>query len=916
MTDEAPSTLESKPGGLAFPPVEPHTPRPSHEGAALVLVPDAASREALAALAGSGVDPEGLHLTLFYFGPVVDVGPAVAAFRARLQEYAAGVAAVTTAVAGYVRLRGAVLDTLAVATSSDAVYALRAWAESVVAEIRETAPVPGSAHPFLPHVSLRALAPGEEWPTFPLPETLRFDRLALWSGVQEVAYPLDGGADSVAPMSDPANAAPVVAPRPAVPFRVVPFGDGDALLTRDGEDWNRAHAVGRLRAWASTDASGDWSTMAWDQYARGFLFVDDARPDTWDAYLLPHHDVIGGELRVSRKGLLSAAASLMNGTSGVPEEAVQEAQDHLERHFAQFGMDPPWLARAVTPTALAAEGEGLPPGVISRSVIQVARVGAFKGHRAGDFEFTPAVFDTIIRNFERTANRHVPVDYEHTTERMDGTIPLYGAPAVGWIVALENRGELGLWGTVEWVDQTAVDYIRAGQYRYFSPAVVFNAVHPETAEELGPALVSGALTNRPFLDGMEPVVARHGETPVTAAAEEPAPVRGGGTAAPATSVTPSGTEGGVSTPDQTSAPAAHAVTAPAPSRIEPSPRTEAFRAAVVAARDGSGNPHALSWWDGEGFEDKEDLIGFLRMMFNLSAVAGESEIRAAVARLRDLLSDPGRAAAEGVDLGAIMADFRRCLSMPVLAPGGEILDAIEGALATLPSEAAMGPGPADVTTEKPLKVAPMGDKPPKEPAPMSTATETTPDHAAALVTLRAENERLTAALNAVTAERDAARAAAESASAAHKDELAKKDETLAAMSARVLKVETEEAERVVDGRIAAEQIQASARAAAVSLRLSNRETFDALYPAPAPKAAEAPKDPAAEVTTAMNAGAAARPAAGPVSAMTGATPPAPAPAAMRRDELVHNEALRLMSAGTFKEYRDAMLHADATLPRG
>jgi phage I-like protein len=144
----------------------------------------------------------------------------------------------------------------------------------------------------------------------------------------------------------------------------------------------------------------------------------------------------------------------------------------------------------------------------ARSWIQVAKLGAFKGHPSGDFEFTPEVFDTMIRNFARTMNREVPIDFEHATEQpaYAGNIPRDGAPATGWLTSLENRRDGGLWGLVEWMEP-GLSYIREGRYRYFSPAVVFDYVDNVTGESIGPVLVSGGLTNRPFLDGMAPVTA-------------------------------------------------------------------------------------------------------------------------------------------------------------------------------------------------------------------------------------------------------------------------------------------------------------------------------------------------------------------------------------------------------------------------
>ncbi len=156
-------------------------------------------------------------------------------------------------------------------------------------------------------------------------------------------------------------------------------------------------------------------------------------------------------------------------------------------------------------TKLMAEGSSDPK---PRSWIQVAKLGRFEGHPMGPFEFTSEIFDTMISNFFRKSNKSVPVDFEHATEMpaYAGNIPSQGAPATGWIVDLKNRGEAGLWGLVEWLEP-GLSYVRAGRYKFFSPAVVFDYTDGVSGENLGPVLTSGALTNRPFLDGMAALAA-------------------------------------------------------------------------------------------------------------------------------------------------------------------------------------------------------------------------------------------------------------------------------------------------------------------------------------------------------------------------------------------------------------------------
>lgn len=142
--------------------------------------------------------------------------------------------------------------------------------------------------------------------------------------------------------------------------------------------------------------------------------------------------------------------------------------------------------------------------------IQIAKPGKFRGHSAGHFEMNAAVFAQIIANFNARANKLIPVDFEHASEQhaAEGTIPHSGAPAQGWITQLEQRADGNLWGLVEWLP-LAKKYIKSKQYRYLSPAIVFGAKDRVSGKPIGAYLSSVALTNNPFLDGMQPVAAKN-----------------------------------------------------------------------------------------------------------------------------------------------------------------------------------------------------------------------------------------------------------------------------------------------------------------------------------------------------------------------------------------------------------------------
>lgn len=140
--------------------------------------------------------------------------------------------------------------------------------------------------------------------------------------------------------------------------------------------------------------------------------------------------------------------------------------------------------------------------------IQLAKSGTFRGHSAGPFTLDGKVFSDIVRNFKASANKRIPIDFEHASESdaTDGSIPHTGAPAQGWILDLDNRGE-ELWGLVQWLEP-ARTYVKEEKYKFFSPAIRFGSKDRVTGAPIGARMSSGALTNNPFLDGMKPMVAK------------------------------------------------------------------------------------------------------------------------------------------------------------------------------------------------------------------------------------------------------------------------------------------------------------------------------------------------------------------------------------------------------------------------
>ncbi len=103
-----------------------------------------------------------------------------------------------------------------------------------------------------------------------------------------------------------------------------------------------------------------------------------------------------------------------------------------------------------------------------------------------------------------SARRPPPViDYEHQTLNKERNGQ--PAPAAGRLRELLWREGSGLWGRVEWTSRAA-QLIEAGEYLYFSPVFAYGR------DGTVLAVLMGALTNDPEIDGLEPLTQRAAAT--------------------------------------------------------------------------------------------------------------------------------------------------------------------------------------------------------------------------------------------------------------------------------------------------------------------------------------------------------------------------------------------------------------------
>jgi phage I-like protein len=126
------------------------------------------------------------------------------------------------------------------------------------------------------------------------------------------------------------------------------------------------------------------------------------------------------------------------------------------------------------------------------------RAGSFKHPNFGEVEVTEGDLENAVKNFAawKESGVQVPIDYDHSF-RTKGD-----SKAAGWMDSLELTGDK-LLAKVKWTKEAA-DSIRSGAYRFFSPEFASD-FKDEEGNGKGFTVVSGGLTNRPFLKGMTPV---------------------------------------------------------------------------------------------------------------------------------------------------------------------------------------------------------------------------------------------------------------------------------------------------------------------------------------------------------------------------------------------------------------------------
>ena len=134
--------------------------------------------------------------------------------------------------------------------------------------------------------------------------------------------------------------------------------------------------------------------------------------------------------------------------------------------------------------------------------VMLARTGAWLGHPTAREVVGPGHLASAFDYFERHYAAHgtdLVIDYRHASM----AAPPAGAPAAGWVRAMELRnGGAELWGRVLWTTEAAGAIARR-EYRYLSPVFRFDRPDRLTGDPVPLQIHSVALTNTPFLTELE-----------------------------------------------------------------------------------------------------------------------------------------------------------------------------------------------------------------------------------------------------------------------------------------------------------------------------------------------------------------------------------------------------------------------------
>lgn len=146
---------------------------------------------------------------------------------------------------------------------------------------------------------------------------------------------------------------------------------------------------------------------------------------------------------------------------------------------------------------IAIELSEAPEGQSAPQRIQLLKTGTFNHPEYGNFTITAADLVKMKENFDAGVRGiDIALDYAHDSDR----------EAAGWFrtVELSDDGQ-SLWATIDWT-MRGKEKVISKEYRYISSDFSQNYTDNENKRQFGPTLNGAALTNRPFIKGMDAVI--------------------------------------------------------------------------------------------------------------------------------------------------------------------------------------------------------------------------------------------------------------------------------------------------------------------------------------------------------------------------------------------------------------------------
>jgi len=105
------------------------------------------------------------------------------------------------------------------------------------------------------------------------------------------------------------------------------------LPVTDHREWDADESEKRWRKWVSSKDPSEWGAAEWRKYKRRFLVYDAEDPYKFESYKLPVVDIVDGEPKVIRRGVVAAQQALAGARRGVdlPEDVKGRAAKLAEK---------------------------------------------------------------------------------------------------------------------------------------------------------------------------------------------------------------------------------------------------------------------------------------------------------------------------------------------------------------------------------------------------------------------------------------------------------------------------------------------------------------------------------------------------------------------------------------------------------